>query len=154
MVKREKTTQEIYKRNQLKAKVLRISAPIVFWAFIALSLVCLILAIKNSFGNIGEIIDLLDNKNFTGAELQENYNYLTAKYGEWLIGSGGSGFQITFINIGHALFSGLAITSLILCVLFFASAYLLGKWLLPHLSRQILEDNQEMINMKILASEK
>lgn len=150
MEKKQKTPQEIYKSNQKKSKILRISAPIVFWVFIALSILCLILAIKNSFGNVAEIIDLLDSKRFTGAELQENYAYLTAKYGEWLIGNGGAGFQITFVNIGHALFSGLMITSLVLFVVFLAGAYILGKWVLPKLAEQILIDNQDYVNMQIL----
>ena len=150
MEKKQKTPQEIYKSNQKKSKILRISAPIVFWVFIALSILCLILAIKNSFGNVAEIIDLLDSKRFTGEELQANYVYLVAKYGEWLIGNGGAGFQITFVNIGHALFSGLMITSLVLCVFFLAGAYILGKWVLPKLAEQILIDNQDMVNMKVL----
>lgn len=150
MEKKQKTPQEIYKGNQKKSKILRISAPIVFWVFIALSILCLILAIKNSFGNVAEIIDLLDSKRFTGTELQANYSYLVAKYGEWLIGNGGAGFQITFVNIGHALFSGLMITSLVLCVVFLAGAYILGKWVLPKLAEQILIDNQDMVNMKVL----
>lgn len=150
MEKKQKTPQEIYKGNQKKSKILRISAPIVFWVFIALSILCLILAIKNSFGNVAEIIDLLDSKRFTGAELQANYSYLVAKYGEWLIGNGGAGFQITFVNIGHALFSGLMITSLVLCVVFLAGAYILGKWVLPKLAEQILIENQDMVNMKVL----
>lgn len=150
MEKKQKTPQEIYKSNQKKSKILRISAPIVFWVFIALSILCLILAIKNSFGNVAEIIDLLDSKRFTGEELQANYSYLVAKYGEWLIGNGGSGFQITFVNIGHALFGGLMVTSLVLCVLFLAGAYILGKWVLPKLAEQILIDNQDMVNETIL----
>lgn len=150
MEKKQKTPQEIYKSNQKKSKILRISAPIVFWVFIALSILCLILAIKNSFGNVAEIIDLLDSKRFTGEELQANYVYLVAKYGEWLIGNGGAGFQITFVNIGHALFSGLMITSLVLCMFFLAGAYILGKWVLPKLAEQILIDNQDMVNMKVL----
>lgn len=150
MEKKQKTPQEIYKSNQKKSKILRISAPIVFWVFIALSILCLILAIKNSFGNVAEIIDLLDSKRFTGEELQANYSYLVAKYGEWLIGNGGSGFQITFVNIGHALFGGLMVTSLVLCVLFLAGAYILGKWVLPKLAEQILIDNQDMVNLATL----
>ena len=150
MEKKQKTPQEIYKSNQKKSKILRISAPIVFWVFIALSILCLILAIKNSFGNVAEIIDLLDSKRFTGEELQANYSYLVAKYGEWLIGNGGSGFQITFVNIGHALFGGLMVTSLVLCVFFLAGAYILGKWVLPKLAEQILIDNQDMVKLATL----
>ena len=150
MEKKQLTQEEIYKRNQKKSKVLRMLAPICFWGFLALAIICLILAIKNSFGNVAEIINMLDTKKYTGEELQANYQFLVEKYGEWVIGNGGAGFQITFINIGHALFSGLMITNCIFFVVFLVSAYLLGKWLLPKLSAQILLDNQDMVNLTIL----
>lgn len=150
MEKKQLTPEEIYKRNQKKSKVLRILAPICFWGFLALAIICLILAIKNSFGNVAEIINMLDTKKYTGEELQANYQFLVEKYGEWVIGNGGAGFQITFVNIGHALFSGLMITNCIFFVVFLVSAYLLGKWLLPKLSAQILLDNQNMVNLTIL----
>lgn len=150
MEKKQLTPEEIYKRNQKKSKVLRILAPICFWGFLALAIICLILAIKNSFGNVAEIINMLDTKKYTGEELQANYQFLVEKYGEWVIGNGGAGFQITFVNIGHALFSGLMITNCIFFVVFLVSAYLLGKWLLPKLSAQILTDNQDMVNLTIL----
>lgn len=154
MEKKQLTPEEIYKRNQKKSKVLRILAPICFWGFLALSVLCLIFAIRHSFGNVAEICNLLDSKKFTGEELQANYNYLIEKYGEWVIGNGGTGFQITFVNIGHALFSGLMITNCIFFVVFLVSAYVLGKWLLPKLSAQILLDNQDMVNLTILKNQK
>lgn len=150
MEKKQLTPEEIYKRNQKKSKVLRILAPICFWGFLALAIICLILAIKNSFGNVAEIINMLDTKKYTREELQANYQFLVEKYGEWVIGNGGAGFQITFVNIGHALFSGLMIINCIFSVVFLVSAYLLGKWLLPKLSAQILLDNQNMVNLTIL----
>lgn len=150
MEKKQLTPEEIYKRNQKKAKVLRTLAPICFWGFLALSITCLILAIKNSFGNVAEIINMLDTKKYTGEELRANYQFLVEKYGEWVIGNGGAGFQITFVNIGHALFSGLMVINCIFFVVFLVSAYLLGKWLLPKLSAQILLDNQDMVNLTIL----
>ena len=97
--KKQLTAEEIYKKNQKKSKVLRILAPICFWGFLALSVLCLIFAIRNSFGNIAEIMALLDSKKYTGVELQSNYSYLIDKYGEWVIGNGSTGFTITFINI-------------------------------------------------------
>lgn len=154
MEKKQLTPEEIYKRNQKKSKVLRILAPICFWGFLALAVLCLIFAIRHSFGNVAEICNLLDSKKFTGEELQANYNYLVGKYGEWVIGNGGTGFQITFVNIGHALFSGLMITNCIFFVVFLVSAYVLGKWLLPKLSAQILLDNQDMVNLTILKNQK
>ena len=97
---------------------------------------------------------MLESKNYTGEQLQENYAYLINKYGEWVIGNGGAGFQITFVNIGHALFSGLMITNCILSVVFLVSAYVLGKWLLPKISAQILIDNQDMVNLVVLKNQK
>lgn len=154
MNKKQLTPEEIYKRNQKKSKVLRILAPICFWGFLALSILCLIFAIRHSFGNIAEICNLLDSKKFTGEQLQVNYDYLVEKYGEWIIGNGGTGFQITFVNIGHALFSGLMITNCIFFIVFLVSAYVLGKRLLPKLSAQILIDNQDMVNLTILKNQK
>ena len=154
MEKKKLTPEEIYKRNQKRAKVLKIMAPIVFWVCLAVGVACLIFAIKNSFGNIAEICDMLDNKKFTGEELQANYQTLIAKYGEWVIGDGGNGFTISFINIGKALFSGIMITNVILAVVFFGSAFILGRWLLPKISAQILVDNQDMVNITILKGDK
>lgn len=154
MKKRELTAEEIYKRNQKKSKILRILAPIVFWGCLAIAVICLIFAVRNSFGNIAEICNLLDNSKWTGEQLEQNYSYLIGKYGEWVIGNGGSGFTITFVNIGKALFSGLMITNCVLCVVFFVSAYVLGKWLLPKISAQILIDNQDMVNLTILQNQK
>lgn len=155
MAKKEQlTAEQIYKRNQKISKVLRVLSPICFWGFLALGVLCLLFALRNSFGNIIEICKLLETNNFTGEQLQNNYNYLIDKYGEWTIGNGGKGFMISFVNIGKAMFSGLMITNCILSVVFFASAYLLGKWILPKISEQILLDNQDMVNMTILKNQK
>ena len=155
MAKKEQlTAEQVYKRNQKLSKVLRNLSPIVFWGFLALGFLCLIFALKNSFGNIAEICNLLETKKYTGEQLQENYHYLIDKYGEWVIGNGGNGFTITFVNIGKALFSGLMITNCILSIVCFVSAYLLGKWLLPKISAQILIDNQDMVNLTILKNQK
>ena len=153
MDKKELTPKEIYKRNQRKSKVLRVLSPVVFWGCLALSIMCFIFAIKNSFGNIGEICELLDNKKFSGGQIKNNYAYLTEKYGEWVIGNGSAGFTITFINIGRALFSGVMVANCFLSVLFLLSAYLFGKWLFPKLSEQILLDNQDMVNMTVLKNQ-
>lgn len=152
--KKHLTPEEIYKRNQKRAKTTKILAPICFWVFISLAILCIILAIKNSFGNVSEIIDLLDSKKYTGQQIEVNYANLIEKYGEWIIGSGDGGFLITFINIGKALFSGFMITNFILSIVFFISAYVLGKWFLPKLSEQITADNQDMVNITILKNNK
>lgn len=154
MSKKELTAEELYRKNQKKAKILRVLSPICYWGFLALAVICLIFAVKNSFGNIIEICDLLDNSKWTGTQLEQNYSFLVEKYGEWIIGNGGNGFTITFVNIGKALFSGLMIANCVLCVMFLVSAHLLGKWLLPKISAQILQDNQDMVNLTILKNQK
>ena len=150
MKKANLTSEQIYKRNQKRSKALRILAPICFWGFLALSLLCFVLAVKNSLGNVAGIMRLLDTKKYTGEELRENYGLLVDKYGEWVIGNGSKGFEITFINIGRAVFSGFMIANAVCSVVFFLSAYILGKWTLPKISAQILLDNQDMVNLTIL----
>ena len=150
MQKNNKSPEEIYKGNQAKSKLFKRISPIVFWGCLALAVLFLFLAIKNSLGNVAEICDMLDAKKFTGEQLQANYNYLTGKYGEWVIGNGSLGFTITFVNIGHAVFSGFMFVASFLAVFFLVVAYVLGKWLLPNMAEQILQDNQDMVNLTIL----
>lgn len=150
MAKKELTSQDIYKRNQRKSKLLKTLAPVVFWTMIVLAIICLIVALRNSFGNVAEISRMLDDKQLTGEQLTQNYNYLLEKYGEWTIGDGSKGFQMDFVNIKRALFSGVMIASLIFSVLFLVGAFVVGKWLMPKLSQQVQQSNQDMVNLKIL----
>ena len=117
---------------------------------IVIIVLALIFAIRNSFGNIAEICDLLDGKKYNGEQLQTNYLYLIEKYGEWVIGDGSHGFSIVFVNIGNALFSSIMVTSLFVSIVLFICAFIFGKWLLPKLSEQILQNNTDMVNMTIL----
>ena len=149
MAKRQRTAEEIYNSNKTKAKVCRILAPIVFWAGIILGIVFLVLAIKNSIGNVAEIIQKLDSKNLTGEQVEQNYNYLVEKYGEWMIGRSGA-FHITFINIAHALFSGLATFCLVMAVVVTLTGIVFGKWILPIASKNIDQKNQDTVNLTIL----
>lgn len=149
-MKKKLSKEQIYKRNQKIEKIIKIATPIVFWLFIALAVLFLILAIQNSFGNCSEIISKLDNKIYNDEQLQANYNELIEKYGEWTIGSGGSGFVIYFINIGKALFSGLMIVNLIFSITFAILSVLLGKWLMPYLARKMEQKNNDMVNLEIL----
>lgn len=144
------TKEQIYKKNQKRAKVFKTIAPVVFWVMIALSVIMFLFAIRHSIGNIAEIVDLLDSKKFNGVQLQEHYNYLIEKYGEWIIGNGNNGFVLTFINIGNAVFSGVAVLSSVFSLLFLIGAYVLGKWILPTLSAQITQQNQDMVNITVL----
>ena len=144
---------DIYKRNTKIAKIIGVLTPIVFWLCIALSVICLCYAIKNSLGNINEITDMLDSNKYTNEQIRENYNYLVNKYGEWVVGSGNSGFTLVFVNIKNAVFGGFAIFNGIMSVVFLVSAFLFGKWIMPYIKNKITRDNQDMVNMEILKKE-
>lgn len=154
MEKKKLTAEQIYNRNKKRAKTLKVCSPIVFWLCIVASICFLIVAVKNSFGNIAEIMELLDSKKYTGEQLRENYSFLIEKYGEWIIGNGSSGFTITFINIGKALFSGLMMFSLTMSLILLISAYVFGKWLFPMLANSITQNNQDMVNVTVLKNAK
>ena len=147
---KKRTKKQQYKHNKIKARVVKNIAPIIFWVCIGLAIMFLIAALANAFGNIAEIVNKLDTKVYTGEQLKENYQYLVEKYGEWTIGNGGAGFEITFVNIKNAVFSGVMILSLSLFVVFFVSAFVLGRWIIPKMAEQIKEDNQDAVNLEIL----
>jgi hypothetical protein len=151
---KELSQEEIYKRNQKLSKGLAIASPFVFWGCLALALLCFYFAIKNSIGNIDEIVALLDTQKFTGEQLEQNYAMLVAKYGELVIGGASGGFQITFVNVGKAVFNGIAIVNAIATAFFVVVAYVMGKWLLPLFSKKIEQDNQDMVNLTILKNNK
>lgn len=144
---------EIYKKNQRKAKILSTIAPFVFWGLIVLAIVFFVLALENSVGNMHEISSLLNSKKYTGEELRANYTYLTNKYGEWVIGSGSTGFTMTFIDVKAAIFGAFSVFSGIVALVLFIGAFVLGKWLLPLLAKKTTQDNQDMVNLTILDSE-
>lgn len=150
---KEKTPEQIYKRNRTTAKTLEIITPYIFWLFLVLAFLFLFLTIQNSIGNVMDIISLLDSKKHTGVELQANYQMLIEKWGEWTIGTGGSGFQASFIDIGNALFSGFAILNCIICLVWFFCAFM-SKWLLPKIAKQISDNNQNSVNMLVFKKEK
>lgn len=142
--------QDKYKKNIRKSKIYARIAPFIYWGLLVISLICLFIAIKNSLGNFAEMVDLLDKKSYTGEELQANYTYLIEKYGEWVIGNGANGFQITFINVKNVIFSGVMMINLSFSIILFIFANLLGKWLLPFYAKKLREDSQDMVNIEIL----
>lgn len=150
MEKKPLTAEQIYKRRQKTAKLCGTAAPFVFWICIALCILCFAFAVRHSIGNILEMKELLNSRKHTGEELAQNYEMLVQKYGEWEIGQMGGGFSIRFVDVGKAMINGLAVVNAVLCVFFLLSAYILGKWLLPRLSNQITQDNQDMVNLRVL----
>lgn len=116
----------------------------------ALAILFFILTIKNSVGNITEIVSLLDKDIYNGQELEEHYGYLVEKYGEWSFDSQGGSFSIRFVNIASALFSGLMKTFLILTILCLMVGIIVGKAVFPKLSQYYSTNNQDMVNMATL----
>ena len=98
---------EQYKKKNQKKKRVRRLVPVIRWGLFGLGVIFLIITIKNSIGNIVEIVELLNDKVYTGSQLKDNYAYLISKYGEMIIGDGGSGFQVVFVNLKNAFFSGI-----------------------------------------------
>lgn len=116
-----------------------------------LTIIFVALMIKHSVGNVTEVINLLDKDTHTGQQLEENYAYLVDKYGEWkIVGRSNSVFSVQFINIKAALFSGLMKTYLILSVVCFLIAIIIGKILFPKLSQYLTNNNQDMANIATL----
>ena len=80
-MKKQLTSKQIYKKNQFKSKCFKILAPITYWLFIGLVLLFGSLAIKNSIGNVTEIIQKLDKDIYTRQEISTNYQELVEKWG-------------------------------------------------------------------------
>lgn len=148
--KKTLTKEQIYKRNQIKQTILRILTPIVLWGCLVGAVVCFVLAIKNSFGNVGEMLSLLDSKRYTGEQLEANYQMLIEKYGEWLIGHGNMSFTIKFINIKNVVFSGFMVLNFTISAVLLFCHFFFGKFLLPKLAKHIERKNQDMVNLEIL----
>lgn len=121
---------------------------------ISLTILFVSLTIKNSVGNVTEILSMLDKDTHTRQEIAENYGYLVEKWGEWtVIGHDGSAFEVAFINIGAALFSGLMKTYLVLTIISFSTAIIVGKVLFPKLSTYYKDHNQDMVNLATLETQ-
>ena len=133
----------MYKKNQFKAKIFKRLAPIIFWTFLGLSILFFILMVQNSVGNITEIITLLDKDSLTGDQVQQNYQYLVDKWGEWtIVGENGGVFSIQFVNIQNAFFSGLMATFLTLGIVCLVISIIGGKIILPKLAQYYTDNNQ------------
>lgn len=153
MATQQLTNEQIYNKNKKRAKFLKRLAPICFWSLLGISILCLVLAIRYSVGNVVEIVTMLDNRVYNGEQLEANYLYLIDKFGEIVIGNGGMGFQIKFVNIGNALFSKLFVFYFLVFGILLVGAYVVGKWALPHWAEQISERNQDLVNLTVLRSQ-
>lgn len=103
--------------------------------------------IENSVGNVIEINTLLDKELYNTVELQENYNYLSEKWGEWETGAMSGGVKITYVNVMNAMFSGLMKINMILCVASLTISFMFGKIIFPLLAKVYTEQNDTLIDL-------
>lgn len=145
------TAEQLYKKNQKKAKVFKKLSPVFYWVFLGLFGLFLVLTFANSWGNISEIIEMLNKEVLSGEQVTKNYEYLVQKWGEWIIiGDNGSSFSIRFIDIRKAFFSNLMITYIVLGIVCLIIAIVLGKILFPKLAQLYSDNNQDMVNLATL----
>lgn len=94
---------------------------------------------------------MLDKDKYTGEQLQQNYEYLVNKWGEWtIVGKNAGLFSIQFIDIRQAFFSGLMFTFLTLGIVCLLIAIIAGKILFPKLAQYYTENNQSMVDIATL----
>ena len=145
------TNEEIYKKNKRRAKNVRILRPILKIVLICLALIFLLVAVRNSLGNLLEIVDKLDKKKYTEAQLVDNYQSLIAKWGEWeIIGADRAGLVIRYVNVGNAVFSGLMITFSILFAVTVFIMLVLDKIVFPIIIKGCEADNEDLVNLTSL----
>jgi len=151
MKKKNLTPEQLYKKNKKRLKTFKVLSPIIHFGFLILGLIFLFFMIKNSVGNITEIIDLLDKKKHSEEMLQKNYQYLVNKWGEWVIlGDLNGSITIRFVDIRNALFSKLMVTNLILGIVCLSISLIIGKLLLSKLIKYYSENNQDIVNIATL----
>ena len=111
----------------------------------------LLLTVKNSVGNVVEIINLLDKDVWSGDELRANYIALVEKWGEWeIINESGAGIVVRYVDVGNALFSGLAITFATCTFIALLCAIVLGKIVFPLLATHYQNINNELVDLTTL----
>lgn len=94
---------------------------------------------------------MLDKDSLTGDQIQENYKYLTDKWGEWtIVGENGGVFSIQFVNLQNAFFSGLMATFLTLGIVCLIVSIVCGKILFPKLADYYKDNNQSMVDIATL----
>lgn len=108
---------------------------------------------KNSLGNVTEILSLLDEDKYTGKEIQTHYAELVARWGEWeIVGEGSAGLVVRYVDIGNALFSNMMVTYGVFAIISLCIAFIFGKIIFPVLAKHFQETNAEMVDVATLQS--
>jgi len=110
------------------------------------------LTLQHSIGNVLEILNLLDKDKYSGEQIIINYEILQNKWGELNILSVG-GTQIKYIDIRKAFFNGASITYFILFIFSILFSVMIGKILLPKLSKMYENSNQQMVDVATLKTQ-
>ena len=111
------------------------------------------MAFENSVGNVTEILHLLDKDIYSGEEIAEHYKYLVEKWGEWeIVGGGGAGLVVRYVDVRAALFSGLMVTYTTLAIVSLVLCVGLGKIVLPQMEKLYSGNNEEMVDLATLKS--
>jgi hypothetical protein len=147
-VKEPLTVEQIYTKNEKKRKVFAILGSVTWYSFLSLAVLFFGLTADNSFGNLAEIVNLLDENTYTQEELNANYEYLVDKWGELEIAdTNSSESSIKYIDVEQALFSDSMSTYSILSLGAFVAAVTFGKITFPLLVRHFRKNNAEMAEM-------
>ena len=94
---------------------------------------------------------MLDKDSLTGEQIQENYQILVDKWGEWtIVGEHGGVFSVQFVDIKNAFFSGLMVTFLTLGLVCLFISILCGKIIFPKLAQYYTDNNQSMVDIATL----
>lgn len=108
--------------------------------------------IRNSLGNLTEIIQSLDSDTKSGEQIAENYSKLADKWGEWVVFNG-AGAMVKFVDIRAAFFSGLARSFMVLSFVFVVLAVAIGGILLPQLAKMYKAQNEYMVDLATLKTQ-
>lgn len=104
--------------------------------------------VQNEFGTEGITEERLKE------QAEKNYEYLESKYGLWEIyGQESSMIKVRIVNYQEALFGEVIQAYLILTIIFFTSAIVFGKIVLPMLSKMYTNNNEQMVDLATLQTQ-
>lgn len=146
-MKKQLTNEQLYDKREKIAFWLQKLTPIIYWGFILLAVFFFIMAIKNSLGNVMDIVRMLDKNVYSGEQIAQNYADLVAKWGEWTIIDLGATDQVSiqFVDIRNALFSGLMTTFVALMITSILIAFVVGKIVFPQVAESLKEKNKNQV---------
>lgn len=98
------------------------------------------------------ILRMLDKDKYAEEQIAQNYQILAEQWGEMTITNVG-GFQIKYIDINKAFFNGASITYLVLTIIMFTMAIILGKIVLQQLAKMYTSANTQMADLAAIQTQ-